>query len=95
MKGATVTIDARGCQKDIAAKIVAGGNDYVLALKGNHEKLHAAVAEEFTAALEADVPPPGMRRQVTVETNHGRRERREYTVLPATKALPGTPIGHA
>lgn len=89
LKGATVTIDARGCQKDIAAKIVAGGNDYVLALKGNHEKLHAAVAEEFTAALEADVPPPGMRRQVTVETNHGRRERREYTVLPATKALPG------
>ena len=30
-----------GCQKEIAAKIVAGGGDYVLALKGNHEHLHA------------------------------------------------------
>ena len=57
LKGATVTIDAMGCQKEIAAKIVAGGGDYVLALKGNHEKLHEAVDEEFTAALEADVRP--------------------------------------
>jgi predicted transposase YbfD/YdcC len=89
LKGAIVTIDAMGCQKEIAAQIVAGTGDYVLALKGNHEKLHDAVAEEFTAALEADVPPPAMRRHVTVETNRGRRERREYTVLPAPKSLPG------
>ena len=58
LKGATVTIDAMGCQKEIAAKIVAGGGDYVLALKDNHPKLHEAVAQEFTAALEADVRPP-------------------------------------
>lgn len=89
LKEATVTIDAMGCQKEIAAQIVAGSGDYVLALKGNHEKLHDAVGEEFTTALEADAPPPGMRRHVTVETNRGRQERREYTVLPAAQSLPG------
>lgn len=89
LKGATVTIDAMGCQKDIAAKIVAGGGDYVLALKDNHPTLHEAVAEEFTAAMEADVPPPNMRRHTTVETNRGRQERRDYLALPAPKSLPG------
>ena len=89
LKGATVTIDAMGCQKEIAAKIVAGGGDYVLALKDNHPTLHEAVAEEFTAVLEADVPSPGVRRHVTVETNRGRQERREYLALPAPKSLPG------
>jgi predicted transposase YbfD/YdcC len=60
-----------------------------LALKDNHPKLSEAVGEEFTAALEADVPPPGMRRHVTVETSRGRRERREYFALPAPPTLPG------
>lgn len=89
LKGATVTIDAMGCQKEIAARIVAGGGDYVLALKGNHEHLHAAVAAEFAAAAEADFHVPGLRRYVTVETNRGRRERREYVVMPAPQSLPG------
>lgn len=89
LRGATVTIDAMGCQKEIAAKIVAGGGEYVLALKDNHPTLHEAVAAEFTAALEADAAPPGQRRHVTVETNRGREERREYIALPAPKSLPG------
>ena len=89
LKGATVTIDAMGCQKEIAAKIVAGGGDYVLALKGNQEKLHQAVDAAFTTALEARVRPPGMCRHVTTETNRGRQERREYTVLPVPRSLPG------
>ena len=89
LQGATVTIDAMGCQKEIAAKIVAGGGDYVLALKDNHPILHAAVAEAFSAVLEADVPPAGVRRHVTVETNRGREERREYMTLPVPSSLPG------
>jgi predicted transposase YbfD/YdcC len=89
LKGATVTIDAMGTQKEIAAKVIAGGGDYVLALKENHPTLHDAVAQEFTAALEADVPPAGMRRQVTIETNRGRKEHREYLAMPAPKSLPG------
>ena len=89
LKGATVTIDSMGCQKEIAAKIVAGGGDYLLALKDNHPTLHEAVCQEFTAALDADTPPPEMRRHVTVETSRGRQERREYVALPAPKSLFG------
>jgi predicted transposase YbfD/YdcC len=89
VKGATVTIDAMGCQKEIAEKIVEREGDYLLALKENHPKLCEAVAAEFTAALEADVPPRELRRHVTVETNRGRRERREYFALPAPRSLPG------
>jgi predicted transposase YbfD/YdcC len=89
LKGATVTIDAMGCQKEIAAQIVEQKGDYVLALKGNHEKLFAAVEQEFTAALEADELPKEMRRHVTTETSRGREERREYIALPAPRSLPG------
>jgi len=89
LRGATVTIDALGCQKEIAAKIVDREGEYVLALKGNHEHLHQAVADEFAQAVEADFEIPGLRRHVTVETNHGRQERREYFVMPAPRSLPG------
>ena len=82
LKGATVTIDAMGCQKEIAAKIVEGGGDYLLALKDNHPTLHEAVAQEFTAALEKDTPPAEMRQHTTVEISRGRKERRIYAALP-------------
>jgi predicted transposase YbfD/YdcC len=52
LDGATVTIDAEGCQKEIAAKIVAGGGDYVLALKGNQPTMYEEVKllfDEFIA----------------------------------------------
>lgn len=45
IRGAIVTIDAMGTQKAIAKAIVDGGGDFVLALKGNQEKLHDAVIE--------------------------------------------------
>jgi predicted transposase YbfD/YdcC len=89
VKGATVTIDAMGCQTQIAQTIVDGEGDYLLALKDNHPKLCAAVADEFTAALEADRPPRALRRHVAVEINRGREERREYFALPAPHTLPG------
>jgi predicted transposase YbfD/YdcC len=89
LKGTTVTIDAMGCQKDIAAKIVEGEGDYLLALKDNHPKLSQAVEEEFFTALNADAPPRNMRRQITMEVNRGREERRQYFVMPAPQTLPG------
>ena len=89
LKGATVTIDAMGCQKEIAAKVVERESDYLLALKDNHPKLYEAAGEAFTAALEADVPPSDLRRHVTVETSRGRQERREYFAMPARWTLPG------
>ena len=45
LKGCIVTIDAMGCQKDIARAIVARKADYVLAVKGNQESLHKAVLD--------------------------------------------------
>jgi predicted transposase YbfD/YdcC len=89
LKGATVTIDAMGCQKEIAAKVVDREGDYLLALKDNHPTLREAVVEEFMATMESDLTPPGVRRHVTVENNRGRTERREYVAMPAPKSLPG------
>lgn len=88
LQGATVTIDAMGCQKEIAQRIVEREGDYLLALKDNHPKLCEAVANEFTAALETDEPGE-LRRHVTEETSRGRLERREYFALPAPRTLPG------
>lgn len=89
LKGTTVTIDAMGCQKEIAEKIVDGGGDYVLALKDNHPTLREAVSAQFTKALDANTPPPEMKRHVTVQKSRGRNERREYYALPASEELPG------
>ncbi len=47
LSGCLVTIDAMGCQTEIAAAIVAGGADYVLAVKDNQPTLSAAVREFF------------------------------------------------
>jgi predicted transposase YbfD/YdcC len=89
LRGTTVTIDAMGCQKEIASKIVEKEGDYLLALKDNHPTLCQAVADEFLAAVESDVPSRQLRRHKTVEKNRGRKERREYFALPAPSTLPG------
>lgn len=87
LENAVVTIDAMGCQKEIAAKIVREKGDYVLALKGNHEKLHAAVAEHFDALHESDFEDANCRRRQTNEKGHGRVERRYYYQSPLPRAL--------
>jgi predicted transposase YbfD/YdcC len=86
-KGAIITIDAMGTQKAIAEQIVAGGADYVLALKGNQGALHQAVIEYIDAQLEGDLAEA--QEQVTTETGHGREETRTYLQLPAPEELPG------
>lgn len=54
IKGAIITIDAMGTQKAIAAQIIDGGGDYVLALKGNQETLHEAVMDHISKEWEND-----------------------------------------
>jgi predicted transposase YbfD/YdcC len=78
LDGAIVTLDALGCQKEIVAKIVDKGGDYVISVKGNQEKLEAAVHATLGAAMEAGAETPTITR---VEQKHGRKERRLYTVL--------------
>ncbi len=84
---AVVTIDAMGCQKEIAKRIVQKKGDYVLALKGNHEKLHAAVREHFDALHEQDFEGSDCRRRQTSGSGHGRVERRYYYQAPLPKSL--------
>ncbi len=81
LRDKVVTIDAAGCQKDIAAQIVAGGGDYVLAVKDNQPTLHADIREAFESALDNGVAH--LRRYGCEEKGHGRRERRVVWVLPA------------
>jgi predicted transposase YbfD/YdcC len=89
IKGAIITIDAMGTQKAIAERIVEGGADYVLALKGNQGTLHQAVIEAIDEQLEGDLAEA--QEQVTTEKGHGRQERRTYLQLPAPEELPGFP----
>src|SRR4051794_19763961 len=87
INGAIITIDAMGTQKAIAAQIIDGGGDYLLALKGNQETLHQAVIEHIDEQLEGDLA--GASEHVTIEKGHGREERRTYLQLPAPEDLPG------
>jgi predicted transposase YbfD/YdcC len=86
VRGAVVTIDAMGTQKAIAEQIVDQGADFVLALKGNHAKLHQAVVERFDGLAENDFK--GCRQHTTTETAHGRVETRCYVQVPAPGDLP-------
>lgn len=85
LQGCTVTIDAMGCQKDIAAQIVDKKADYVLALKGNHATVHEEVREFFADAVlpcadqaAQTVTPKTMASSKTLEKDHGRIETRRY-----------------
>ena len=87
IKGAIITIDAMGTQKAIAAQIIEGEADFVLALKGNQETLHQAAIDYIDEQLEGDLAQAC--EHVTIEKGHGREEMRTYLQLPAPKSLPG------
>src|SRR4051812_3414554 len=89
IKGAIITIDAMGTQKAIAAQIIEGEADYLLALKGNQETLHQAVIADIDEQFEGDLTDA--HEHVTAEKNHGREETRTYLQLPAPEELPGFP----
>lgn len=74
VRGALVTLDAMGCQKAIAEKIIEKGGDYLLALKGNQSRLHDDVRLHF------EEPAPTSLVQMacaeTIDKGHGRVETR-------------------
>ena len=81
IEGAIVTIDAMGCQRDIAKKITDKKADYVLALKGNQGSLRDDV-EVFVAEQKArDFQDTTISRHQTVDGDHGRIETRTTTVI--------------
>ena len=89
VEDAIVTIDAAGCQKTIAAKIVQGKGDYVLALKGNQEKLFHDVEFLLLGPIQDDGAGGPVSRYVEVEQGHGRLESRTYYQMTAPSYLHG------
>jgi len=81
LKGALVTIDAIGCQKGIAEKILAGGGDYLLAVKGNQGRLLEDIQATMTEALDGDLPSHQVTTVTLPSEGHGRQERRTCTVV--------------
>ncbi len=86
LKGCIVTIDAIGCQKDIATQIVEQGADYVLALKGNQGNMHANVVEYFEQVLDDDCEHGDYHE--THDKGHGRIETRRYWTSSGINDLP-------
>jgi predicted transposase YbfD/YdcC len=87
LRGAVVTIDAMGCQKEIAATIQERGADYVLAVKGNQDHLEEDVVAHF-AALDEGRQRPRRRSQTTQPSQgHGRVETRWYDAAPVPATL--------
>ncbi len=81
IEGAIVTIDAMGCQRDIAQQIVDKKADYVLALKGNQGTLREDV-ELFVAEQRAKgFADTKISQDKTVDGDHGRIETRTTTVI--------------
>jgi len=79
--GALVSVDAMGCQKEIAATIVDGGGDYLLTVKNNQPTLFAEIEDSFEKALENDFAGVEHDSYQTEDRGHGREEKRIYTIL--------------
>lgn len=89
IRGCLVSIDAMGCQTEIAKTIIEQGADYVLALKGNQGDLHTDVAQLFTAARKQDFRNIEHQFHSTVSKGHGRIETRRYWTMGNTEYLIG------
>ena len=79
IKGSLISIDAMGCQEDIAECIVKGKGDYLLAVKNNQPSLYQNLEDSFRFLKRADYDE-------TIDIGHGRIETRKCTVI--------TDLGH-
>jgi predicted transposase YbfD/YdcC len=88
VSGGLVTIDAMGCQTEIAAKIIDEGARYCLAVKGNQPTLHNGIKAFFLDHLEDDFARIEIIEQHSKETNHGRVDERSYYLCRVPDDLP-------
>ena len=88
VQGAIVTIDAMGCQKEIAKKIVNAKGDYVLAVKDNQPKLHEAIKELFSDERQDDLLKMPTRECQTSDKSHGRKDERCYVLAKLPRNFP-------
>lgn len=80
VEGATVTIDAMGCQRGIAKAIVEKGADYIFGLKSNQPTMHREVLEAFDEATCTALESDAHSYAVTADKGHGRSEQRRVWV---------------
>ena len=80
LKGAVVTIDAMGCQREICQQVLDQEAEYVISLKGNQGKSRKDVELFFNQHLERDIGGDFVKQSETVDADHGRIETRRYTV---------------
>jgi predicted transposase YbfD/YdcC len=88
VSGCLVTIDAMGCQTEIAGKIIEAKADYVLAVKANQPTLHDGIVEFFLDHMEDNFVRVRASRYETIEHGHGRHEHRTYIVCDVPDDLP-------
>jgi predicted transposase YbfD/YdcC len=88
LAGAVVTIDAMGCQTEIAEAIVGGGGDYILAVKRNQPELHGGIVGHVLDHMSDDFSRVDVSRHETRERGHGREEHRTYYVVDVPAGLP-------
>jgi predicted transposase YbfD/YdcC len=81
LEGAVVTIDAMGCQKEIAAGIVQGKGQYLLAVKENQPHLYEDIEQAFEEVLEHGEPGVNFTETVTEEVRGGHQETRTCCVI--------------
>jgi predicted transposase YbfD/YdcC len=88
LSGATVTLDAMHCQVETAQAILDAQADFILIVKRNQEGLYACLLDLFLKYGEDNYDVEGLRKHVTVEKSHGRKERREYYFIEAPADSP-------
>ena len=89
IEGCTVTIDAMGCQKEIAKKVLERGADYVFGLKGNQENMFDAVKYLFEWEEKDNYRGVLHTRHETTEKDHGRFEKREVYAIGNPEGIDG------
>lgn len=87
--GALVTIDAMGCQKEIASKIRERQGDYLLTVKDNQPHLREDIQACLQEAFEKEPEDERLDHWQTEERGHGRTEKRYYTVLRDPEGIRG------
>ena len=87
LDGALVTIDAIGCQKHIAKKIVDRGGDYILVAKANQERLMTDIQATVERALDGALAAGRVRQYTTTERGHGRDEERSCVVIEEVQGI--------
>lgn len=90
VSGAIVTIDAAGCQKNIASQIIDAGGDYIFSLKGNQGNLHKAVEKWFLEQIGNGFVNATVRKYQQIVKGHGRTDILTYYHCNVPAGIPGS-----